>query len=125
MMKECIIEIGPIVLEMEFYDTETAKLIYDQLPFAGTLQKWGQEVSFDVPFPDISLEADARQVLNVGEVGYWTEGSSITIYYGETPASLGDQPGETTPVNVFGKIKTNVSELSSADVGDFIFFAQK
>ena len=123
-MREAYIEVNDIILDIDFLDTVTARLIYDQLPFTGNIQKWGDEIYFDVPFSNIELEFGAREVMEIGEIGYWVEGSSVAIFFGPTPASHNNESRAVTPINVFAMIIGDSTRLASVKDGDFILFGR-
>jgi hypothetical protein len=81
---------------------ETAKAIFNALPFESSANVWGDEVYFDIPV-NIDEENSQKEV-EIGELGYWPAGSCFCIFFGRTPASSGDKPVAASPVNVFGKI---------------------
>ncbi len=57
-------------------------------------------------------EADAREVMAVGEIGYWVQGQAVAIFFGPTPASHADEPRAIVPVNVVGAIERNADALA-------------
>lgn len=116
-MAEVIIEIGPESLVLITLDTPTAQAIIDQLPFNATAQTWGEEVYFQVPV-SCSLEPDARDIIEPGEIAFWTEGQCIAIGYGKTPVSVGDEIRLAAKTNIWARSKTDVKALSSVTSGD-------
>ena len=64
-------------------NTNTAKKIITKLPLHGECQKWGKEYFFYTNL-NISIEADAKQVIKLGEIAYWPAGDAIAIAYGKT-----------------------------------------
>ncbi len=120
-MHHVVIEINNIKLTLELKDTPTAKKVFEQLPFAGTAQLWGDEIYFDIPLLDIALEADAKEVVEIGDVGFWVAGSAIAIFFGPTPLSHNDEPRAAEPINVFGKIIGSTDELHDVKEGEFIY----
>ena len=64
------------------------------------------------------LEPDnSREVLEAGELGYWPTGSAFCIFFGETPASEGNEIRAASDVNIIGKIDGDVSELWKVEDG--------
>lgn len=124
-VKKAFLQINDIRFEVELYETETAEAVYKQLPFSGMAQRWGQEIYFDVPFPGIALEPDARDVMEIGEIGYWVSGSAIAIFFGSTPASKDNEPRSVEPINVFGKIIGDPTALESVREGELVFMIQE
>ncbi len=112
LMKKISIQAGEIRLEAELYDTPTAQTIYDALPIAAQIHTWGKEIYFSVDIK-LSLENDAREEVNEGELAYWPAGPAFCIFFGPTPASTGNKPKAFSPVNVFGKIGLNFKILGN------------
>jgi len=93
---------GSIEAVAELNDTQTAEFIWRALPINGIVQTWGDEVYFAIP-ADLPQES-AREVVDVGELGYWPPGKAFCIFFGPTPTSRGNEIRPASPVNVFGKI---------------------
>lgn len=83
--------------------TRTADAIWDALPIEGRANRWGDEIYFHI---GLGLpEEDAREVVEVGDLGYWPPGQAFCLFFGPTPASQGIEPRAASPVNVFGRIQ--------------------
>jgi len=115
-MIKIIIEIEDIVMEAELSDTPTAQKIAEALPFEGSVNVWGDEIYFDIALT-IELEPDARQDVEVGDLGYWPAGPAFCIFFGPTPVSTGNQPRAYSPVNIFGRVLDNLQPLKSVSNG--------
>ena len=118
-MRKIKMIIGGAVIRAELFETPTADAIYESLPFSASANTWGQEVYFSVSVA-VSKEADARAVVEAGELAFWVEGSSIAIGYGPTPISNGDEIRLAAPTNIWGRALDDVSQLSSVYDGDTI-----
>jgi hypothetical protein len=116
-MAGVIIEIGPESLELITLDTPTAQAIIDQLPFNTTAQTWGEEVYFQAPV-SCPLEPDARDIIEPGEIAFWTEGQCIAIGYGKTPVSVGDEIRLAAKTNIWARSQADVKALSNVTSGD-------
>ena len=110
---------GTVALTAELFDTATADAIHDSLPFESTAQTWGEEVYFATPV-EVLLEADAKAVVEAGELAFWVEGNSIAIGFGPTPISRGDESRLAAPTNIWGRALDDVRLLSSVKDGDSI-----
>ncbi len=102
-MRKIRITAAGIVAEAELNDTPTADAIWAALPLDTTGSTWGDEIYFSTP---VRLDAapDAKEVVAVGDLGYWPPGRAFCIFYGPTPASIGDEIRPANPVNVFGRV---------------------
>lgn len=81
---------------------ETRRELEAALPLSGTAGRWGDELYFPVPVT-VGPE-NAREVVPVGAVAYWPQGSALCLFWGRTPASQDDQPRAASPVNVVAVI---------------------
>lgn len=117
MKHRIIIKIDNSSYIAQLFDTPTAKKIYEDLPICGQATLWGEEIYFAIPVEDIALEADAREELEPGELGFWHTGNAFCIFFGKTPVSAGEKPRAYSPVNVFGKITSDISLLKTVPSG--------
>ncbi len=86
----------------ELNDTRTAEAIWEALPLKGKVSLWGEEIYFDIP---VSLELEeGQEVVNVGDLGYWPQGSAFCIFFGATPISSGEEIRPAGAVTVFGRV---------------------
>ncbi len=105
------IQIENLAVEAEIFNTPTGKAILAALPLESRANVWGEEIYFDVPV-SVDLEPDAREVVNVGDLGYWPMGPAFCIFFGPTPVSQGTEPRAYSPVNVFGKVIGDATVLT-------------
>ncbi len=116
-MRKLKMTIGGIEITAELFDTPTADAIYQNLPFSSTARTWGEEVYFDTPVASEN-EADARDVVEAGELAFWLAGKAIAIGFGPTPVSQGEEICLASPCNVWGRAVEDVRELMVIKDGD-------
>ena len=110
-MKPIKIRVGDIVLDAELNDSKTARLVWEVLPFEANGRTWGDEIYFKIPV-DAGLEAP-RATVSLGDIGYWPTGHAFCIFYGKTPASGEDDIVPASPVDVIGRVTSDVSPLKA------------
>ena len=114
---EIIIKSGKTSIRATLRDTATAREIAAALPITSRAQTWGEEVYFSVPV-STTLEADAKEVIEAGELAFWTEGDCIAIGYGRTPISQGDEIRLAARTNIWADAIDDVTQLSQVHAGD-------
>ena len=109
-MKKLKMTIGGVEITVELFDTPTAGAIHQALPFSSVARTWGEEVYFDTPVRT-EPEADARDIVEAGEMAFWLAGSAIAIGFGPTPVSQGDEIRLASPCNIWGRAVEDVRGL--------------
>ena len=115
-MRKLKITLGPVVLEAELHDTPTANALYEAAPFEAQANTWGEEVYFSTPVR-AEVEADAREVMQPGDLAFWPPGNAIAIGYGRTPVSRGNEIRLASPSNVWGRALGDVKQLARVPAG--------
>lgn len=116
MPKRIRITAGKVSAIAELDSSPTAQAIWSALPIKASANRWGEEVYFEIP---VQLEegAGARQVMQVGELGYWPVGSAFCVFFGPTPVSEGSEPRAYSNVNPFGQVEGDASVFASVRSG--------
>jgi hypothetical protein len=96
----------------ELNESPTAAAIWEQLPIESQVNTWGEEIYFEIPI-EMPQEADAREILSVGELGYWPAGKAFCIFFGPTPISTDERPRAYSPVNILGRVLGDTHTLKS------------
>lgn len=116
-MRDFLIRVGDVVIRARLLDTATADKIWNALPIYSQAQTWGQEVYFSTPF-SVPLEADARDVVEAGEIVFWPDGDAIAIGFGPTPISRNGEIRLASRCNVWARALDDVSALKSVHAGE-------
>jgi hypothetical protein len=106
-----IINYNDFNLNINLNNSETSKAIQKLNDFKAKINTWGEEIYFKTPLKTAKLDPNSRDVINLGEVAYWVEGSSIAIGFGPTPASLGNEIRLVTKVNIIGNYDVSDANL--------------
>ena len=118
-MKKLILKFNSKLFEVNLRDTETARLISKLVPINSKIQMWGEEIFFNTNL-QVALENDAKEVMQLGELAFWTEGSAIAIGYGKTPVSVGQEIRLIGPCNVWAEGSFKKSDFDNIKSGDEI-----
>jgi uncharacterized protein len=122
-MRKIQIDAGKAKLRGVLYDNPTADAIWAALPLDADANTWGAEIYFGIPV-HLEQAEDARDRLEAGELGYWPPGKAFCIFFGKTPASLGDEIRAASAVNVFGRIEGDLKSLYHVEDGDRVTIAR-
>ena len=104
------ITVDEVSLEGILFDTDSGKRIAAILPVETSFNTWGEEFYFQIPV-NLSLDETATTKVKVGDIGYWPDGSALTIFFGPTPMSSGPEPVPASNVNIVGEIKGDATLL--------------
>jgi len=114
-MSRIRITAGDVSTTAVLNETQTATAIWDALPIEARANTWGHEIYFGIP---VHLkEEDAQEVVDAGDLGYWPPGHAFCVFFGPTPASLGDEIRPASPVNVFGRVEGDPTVFNAVPDG--------
>ena len=122
-MKKIVIRAGHITAEAELNESTTAVAIWQALPLEGVANTWGEEIYFRIPVSH-DLAPDAKELVQLGDLGYWPQGQAFCIFFGATPIS---GPGEIRPassVNVVGRLLDDPTKFLSVHAGTSVLLEQ-
>jgi hypothetical protein len=122
-MKTITIRAGNISMSAELNEKPTAVKVWEALPIEGRGSRWGDEIYFEIPVA-VEQEADAREDVEVGELGYWPVGNAFCIFFGPTPVSSGSQPRAYSPVNILGRVKGDATLFRQVKSGEKVILEQ-
>jgi hypothetical protein len=116
------IRAGSIDLQAELNNTKTASALYEILPLEGRANTWGEEIYFPIPLY-LELE-DGKEIVELGDLGYWPDGNSLCIFFGLTPASRKNEIRAASAITVLGKIVGNPKLLKQVASGAKVIVEQ-
>jgi len=122
MAQEIRITAGGLEVKATLNESETAQAVATALPIAAAANTWGDEIYFGIPV-DASLE-DGREVVDLGDLGYWPPGRAFCIFFGPTPASRGDEIRPASAVTVIGQVAGDPTVFKQVTSGTQITIEQ-
>jgi len=115
-MNTITLSAGNVSLTAELNDSPTAQQIWQALPIEGKANRWGDEIYFEIPVK-ANQEPDAREQVEVGELGYWPVGHAFCIFFGPTPVSTDERPRAYSPVNILGRVTGDATQFRAVKEG--------
>jgi hypothetical protein len=95
--------------------SRTADAIWNALPIEAKASTWGDEIYFDI---GLTIAAESpKEVVALGDLGYWPPGSAFCIFFGRTPVSTGDEIRPASAVNVFGRVSGDPTAFTKVRAG--------
>ena len=122
MSRVILIRAGTIEVQAELNDTMTAAALLEILPIEGRANRWGDEIYFPIPLY-LAIE-DGKEIVDMGDLGYWPDGNSLCIFFGPTPASRKNEIRAASPVTVIGRVAGNPGVLKQVPQGSTIRIEQ-
>jgi len=87
---------------------KTVQAILEKLPIKVKINRWGDELYTD-PMPVKAKEENAKSLVELMDVAYWSLGQALCLFFGPTPISKGNEIKPYSPVNVIGKIVSSIN----------------
>jgi uncharacterized protein len=118
-MRKIKITAADVSATAELFENPTAVAVWEALPIEGRANTWGDEIYFDIPVY-LDKADDAREVVDMGDLGYWPTGNAFCIFFGPTPMSRGDEIRPASAVNVFGRVQGDAAVFKAVADGDSV-----
>jgi hypothetical protein len=118
-----VIEIVGQQFPAELDDSPTAGKIGAALPIEGKVSTWGEEIYFSIPV-EVELDDSAKEVVELGDLGYWPVGRAFCMFFGRTPMSDGDEIRPYSAVNVIGKLQCDLEPLKKIRDGEDVLIRE-
>ena len=118
MSKTVEITAGSVTQKAQLNDSKCAQKIWEALPIRARASTWGDEIYFGIP---VECEPESpKTIVELGDLGYWLEGSCFCIFFGPTPMSRGDEIRPASAVEVFGKLAGDPKEFKQVRSGESV-----
>ena len=121
--RKIIISTENLRMEAILAEGSSADIFWNTLPITGQANTWGDEIYFNVNL-QMPLDDNASDIVESGDIAFWPPGSAFCIFFGRTPASLGDEVRAASAVNVLGKIDGDEREFRSVPSGEEVRLEQ-
>ena len=112
-----------VIAKLTEKNPKTVEAIWGSLPIVGTVNRWGEEIYFRIPVE--IAEENPREIVDIGDIGYWPPGKAFCIFFGKTPISIGDEIRPSSPVNVFGRVEGDPKTFKDVRAGETIRIEQE
>lgn len=123
ILKKVKIEFLKQSIEVKLDNTATSRAIWDACPIKSITNTWGNEIYFETNIKVIKDET-AKDIVNLGEIAFWVEGSSIAIGFGPTPISKAEEIRLVTKANIIGNTSSDLSILSMVNSGEIVIVSR-
>ncbi len=109
------IRAGAVTLDAELNDSKSAAAIAAALPIEAKAETWGDEIYFGI---GLTLAGESpREVVALGDLGYWPPGQAFCIFFGPTPMSRGNEIRPASAVNVVGRVVGDARAFATVRAG--------
>jgi len=115
-MRKIVIRAGEVEATAELNESATAIAIWQALPLEGSANTWGEEIYFRIPVSQ-ALEPGAKELVQLGDLGYWPQGEAFCIFFGATPISGPGEIRAASAVNLVGRLVDDPKNLLSVSAG--------
>ncbi len=106
---------GDVAATATLDGSKTADAIWEALPIQAKASTWGDEIYFDI---GLTIAAESpKEVVALGDLGYWPPGSAFCIFFGRTPVSTGNEIRPASAVNVFGRVSGDPTVFKKVRAG--------
>lgn len=123
MVRKINIKFNSFTVTANLNTSNTSNLIWKNLPISSSANTWGEEIYFTIPVSD--EERDSKDVVELGDLGYWPPGNAFCIFFGMTPASNEGEIRPASPVNILGKILGDLDILKQIKPGESVSISKK
>lgn len=123
LSRKIAIRAGQVQAEAELNNSKTADAIWSALPIERAANLWGGEIYFAIPVK-AGVE-DGQEVVQIGDLAYWPPGNAFCIFFGETPASRGQEIRAASPVTVLGKVEGDATVFRKVPSGTRVAISRK
>ncbi|MFH1655967.1 MAG: cyclophilin-like fold protein [Candidatus Omnitrophota bacterium] len=120
MKRAITIKVGKLKVRAGLNDSKTGDEIYNKLPIESRVNTWGEEIYFDISVMADLEDTYAKEIVELGDLGYWPQGPAFCIFFGQTPVSKPGQIRSATAVNVIGKVSSDLEAFKKIKDGETI-----
>ena len=113
---EILIETDELKVKADLFDTPAARSLYEAIPLEAEARTWGDEIYFEIPVAE-ELDETAKEVVEIGDIGYWPTGRAMCLFFGPTPMSRGDEIRPASAVNIIGRVNGEATVFKSVSAG--------
>jgi uncharacterized protein len=114
-MRKIRITAGEVTATAILNDSRTAEAIWSALPIEAKANTWGDEIYFSIP---VQMDTErGQEVVDMGDLGYWSPGTAFCIFFGPTPVSRGTEIRPASEVTVFGRVEGDPKQFKKVPSG--------